>query len=165
MSPAVDVRTAVPGDVERIYALIVELAEYERARDQVVGTPELLAESLFGPQPAAEALIAQRDGVAAGFAIFCASFSTWECRPGLWLEDLYVSPACRRAGVGGLLLAQLAAIAVRRGYPRLEFHALDWNRPALDFYARLGVARLPEWELHRLSGDALARLAHGPPAR
>jgi GNAT superfamily N-acetyltransferase len=165
VSRAVDVRAATPADVAQIYALIVELAEYERGRDQVVGTPALLAEALFGPHPAAEALIAELDGAPAGFAIFCASFSTWECRPGLWLEDLYVSPAHRRAGVGGVLLARLAGIAVTRGCPRLEWNALDWNEPALQFYARLGATRLPAWELHRLSGEALAHVAGGPPAR
>jgi GNAT superfamily N-acetyltransferase len=153
------VRPASPADVEQIYAFIVELAEYERARDQVRGTAELLAESLFGGRPVAEALIAEHDGAPAGFAIFCTSFSTWECRPGLWLEDLYVSPANRRGGVGGRLLARLAEIALERGCPRLEWNALDWNQPALEFYARLGATRLPEWERHRLSGAALRRVA------
>ncbi len=157
-----DVRAATVADVELIYAFIVELAEYERARDQVLGTPELLAEALFGPHPGAEALIAEHDHEPAGFAIFCASFSTWECRPVLWLEDLYVSPAHRRAGVGGVLLSRLAETAMTRGCPRLEWNALEWNRPALDFYARLGATRLPEWERHRLSGAALRRVAGGP---
>ncbi|HEY5187808.1 MAG TPA: GNAT family N-acetyltransferase [Solirubrobacteraceae bacterium] len=156
---AVSVRPAGPADVGQIHAFIVELAEYERAREQVVGTPELLADALFGSAPAAEALMAESDDVAAGFAVFHSSFSTWECRAGLWLEDLYVSPAHRRAGVGGALLRALAAIAVARGCPRLEWNALDWNEPALDFYASLGATRLPEWERHRLSGDALARMA------
>ncbi|MGH2867150.1 MAG: GNAT family N-acetyltransferase [Solirubrobacteraceae bacterium] len=163
MSGAVDVRAATVADVEPIYAFIVELAEYERSRDQVVGTPELLADALFGPHPAAEALIAEHDGEPAGFAIFCASFSTWECRPGLWLEDLYVSPAHRRAGLGGVLLSRLAEIALNRGCPRLEWTALEWNQPALDFYTRLGATRLPEWQRHRLSGSALQRVAGLPP--
>jgi GNAT superfamily N-acetyltransferase len=161
VSHAVAVRAATVADVEQIYAFIVELAEYERARDQVLGTPDLLTEALFGPHPAAEALIAEHDGEPAGFAIFCASFSTWECRPGLWLEDLYVSAAHRRTGVGGVLLSRLAEIAVKRGCPRLEWNALDWNQPALEFYARLGATRLPEWERHRLSGDALRGVAGG----
>ncbi len=165
MSRSVGVRAATVADVEQIYAFIVELAEYERARDQVPGTTELLADALFGPHPAAEALIAERDGDAAGFAIFCASFSTWECRPGLWLEDLYVSPAHRRTGVGGVLLSRVAEIAVQRGCPRLEWNALDWNQPALDFYTRLGATRLPEWERHRLSGAALERVADRPPPK
>jgi GNAT superfamily N-acetyltransferase len=165
VSRAVEVRAATVADVEQIYAFIVELAEYERARDEVLGTPELLAEALFGPHPAAEALIAEHDGEPAGFAIFCASFSTWECRPGLWLEDLYVSPVHRRAGVGGVLLSRLAEIAVKRDCPRLEWNALDWNQPALDFYRRVGAIRLPEWDRHRLSGDALRRVADGPPPK
>ncbi len=159
MSDAVTVRPALAADVDQIHAFIVELAEYERARDEVVGTPELLADALFGEYPAAEALIAEIDGAPAGFALFHGTFSTWECRAGLWLEDLYVSPVHRRAGVGGALLGALAAIAVQRRCPRLEWNALDWNDPALDFYAQIGAERLSEWELHRLSGEALTRMA------
>ncbi len=159
MSDGVTVRPAVPADVAQIHAFIVELAEYERARDQVVGTPELLAHALFGERPAAEALIAEIGEAAAGFALFHSTFSTWECRAGLWLEDLYVSPTHRRAGVGGILLARLALIAIERGCPRLEWNALDWNDPALGFYAGIGAERLSEWELHRLSGEALRRIA------
>jgi len=159
VSAPVTVRPAVAADVAQIHAFIVELAEYERARDQVIGTPELLTDALFGEHPAAEALIAEIGDAPAGFALFHATFSTWECRGGLWLEDLYVSPAHRRAGVGGILLARLASIAVQRGCPRLEWNALDWNDPALGFYAGIGAERLSEWELHRLSGEALRRAA------
>ena len=163
MSDAVTVRPAVRADVAQIHAFIVQLAEYERAREQVVGTPGLLDAALFGERPSAEALIAQVADAVGGFALFHGTFSTWECRAGLWLEDLYVSPAHRRAGVGGVLLARLAAIAVERGCPRLEWNALDWNEPALGFYAGIGADRLSEWELHRLSGDALARVAADRP--
>ncbi len=156
---AVTVRPAASADVAQIHAFIAELAEYERAGDQVVGTPAMLADALFGERPAAEALIAEIDQAPAGFALFHGTFSTWECRAGLWLEDLYVSPPHRRAGVGGVLLAALAAIAVKRGCPRLEWNALDWNDPALRFYAGIGAERLSEWELHRLSGEALRRIA------
>ncbi len=159
MSDAVTVRPAAGSDVAQIHAFIVELAEYEHARDQVVGTPDLLAEALFGENPAAEALIAEVGDEPAGFALFHATFSSWECRAGVWLEDLYVSPAHRRAGVGGVLLARLASIAIERGCPRLEWNALDWNDPALGFYAGIGAERLSEWELHRLSGEALRRVA------
>lgn len=152
-------RPAVAADVAQIHAFVVELAEYERARDQVIGTPEMLADALFGERPAAEALIAAIADAPAGFALFHGTFSTWECRAGLWLEDLYVSPAHRRAGVGGILLARLASIAIERGCPRLEWNALDWNNPALGFYAGIGAERLSEWELHRLSGDALRHVA------
>jgi GNAT superfamily N-acetyltransferase len=160
----VRVREATPDDVDLIYSLIVELAEYERAPDQVTGTPELLADSLFGEHPVAEALIAERDGAAVGFAVFHGTFSTWECRPGIWLEDLYVPPKHRRGGVGGILLASLARLTVERGCTRLEWNALDWNEPALDFYQRVGASRLKEWELHRLDGNALRRVAGQMPS-
>ncbi|HET9103391.1 MAG TPA: GNAT family N-acetyltransferase [Solirubrobacteraceae bacterium] len=158
---AVRVRAAQPRDVETIYGFIVELAEYERAPEQVVGTPALLHEALFGQRPSCEGLVAEREGAVVGFAIFHGTFSTWECRAGLWLEDLYVPVAARRHGVGRALLGALAAIAVQRGCPRLEWHALDWNEPALRFYEQLGAQRLSEWELHRLSGEALRRVAAG----
>lgn len=157
----VKVREATPADVELIYSMIVELAEYERALDQVTGTPELLAESLFGEHPVAEALVAERDGVPVGFAVFHGTFSTWECRPGIWLEDLYVPPEQRRGGVGAILLSHLARLTVERGCTRLEWNALDWNEPALDFYQRVGATRLSAWELHRLDGEALGRVAAG----
>jgi GNAT superfamily N-acetyltransferase len=156
---AVRVRPAESGDVPQIYGFIRELAEYERAPDAVTGTVELLHEALFGAAPSAEALIAEISGAAAGFALFHGTFSTWECRPGLWLEDLYVPPSQRRAGVGGVLLSAVAAVAVERGCARLEWNALDWNDPALRFYATLRARRLSEWELHRLDGEALARVA------
>ena len=155
------IRPAVPGDVELIQRFIVELATYEREPDAVRSTPELLTEALFGAAPAAECLIAESDGEPAGFALFYRTFSTWEGRPGIWLEDLYVSPQQRRSGVGRALLAALAAITVERGYSRLEWHALDWNTPALDFYIAIGAERKSEWELHRLSGDPLAAVAGG----
>ncbi len=157
----VQVRPAAPGDVELIYAYIVELAAYERAPDQVTGTPNLLREALFGDRPSAEALIAELGGAAVGFALFHGTFSTWECRAGIWLEDLYVPPAHRRTGVGFALLSYLARVTVERGCARLEWNALDWNVPALSFYDRIGAARLSEWELHRLDGDSLRRVAGG----
>ncbi len=159
MSASIRIRAARPADVELIFSLIVELAEYERAPEQVTGTPELLAEALFGPQPSAEALIAEIDGESVGLALFYGSFSTWECRPGIRLEDLYVPPERRRAGVGRALLAELAAIAVERACARLEWAALDWNTPALDFYRGLGAKRLGDWLMHRLDGVALEAVA------
>jgi GNAT superfamily N-acetyltransferase len=157
------IREAKPDDVKLIHSLIVELATYERAPEQVTGTPEMLADALFGEPPAAEALIAEREGVAVGFALFHGTFSTWECKPGIWLEDLYVSPEHRRGGVGGVLLSYLARLTVQRGCARLEWNALDWNGPALDFYRRVGAARLSDWELHRLDGNALRRVAMAVP--
>ncbi len=156
---AVTVRPAEPRDVELIHSLIVELATYERAPEQVVGTPEMLRDALFGPRPSAEALIAEMDGQAVGFALFHGTFSTWECRPGIWLEDLYVPPEHRRGGVGLALLTELARITIERGCARLEWTALDWNTPALDFYAKLGATRLDNWIQHRLDGESLKQLA------
>jgi GNAT superfamily N-acetyltransferase len=157
----VTIRPAQPADVEVIYRLIVELATYERAPEQVVGSAQMLARELFGEHPSAEALVAELDGDAVGFALFYSTFSTWECRAGIWLEDLYVPPAHRRLGVGGRLLAELARITIERGCARLEWTALDWNTPALDFYAKVGAQRLRDWQNHRLTGEALARVA-GP---
>jgi GNAT superfamily N-acetyltransferase len=161
------VRPATVDDVRTLHRFICELAEYERAPAAVTGTPEMLRDALFGPRPSAEALLAVADGgpdagAAAqplGFALFHDTFSTWECRPGLWLEDLYVPEQVRRGGVGGALLASVAAIAVTRGCARLEWTALDWNAPALAFYAGLGARRLEQWTTHRLDGDALAEVA------
>jgi GNAT superfamily N-acetyltransferase len=160
-SQEIRIRPAQPHDVELIFALITQLAEYEHAPEQVRGTPELLTMALFGEHPTAEALIAERDGVPIGFALFHGTFSTWECRPGLWLEDLFVPPEHRRGGVGGALLAAVAAVALERGCARLEWQALDWNTPALDFYEKLSAQRLDEWVLHRLDGDQLEAVARG----
>jgi GNAT superfamily N-acetyltransferase len=157
----VTVRAAEEADVELVYALIVALAEYENAPEQVVGTPELLRKWLFGDDPAAEALIAEVDGVPAGFALFHGTFSTWECQPGIWLEDLFVLPDHRRYGVGGRLLSQLAKITLERGYTRLGWTALDWNEMALSFYRKIGATVLEEWTNHRLSGPTLRAVAAG----
>ena len=159
LNPVVRIRPAEPADVELIFSLIVELAEYERAPEQVTGTPQLLNAALFGEQPSAEAVIAELDGEPVGFALFHSTFSTWECRPGLWLEDLYVPPEHRRGGIGRALFAHVAAIAVDRGCARLEWAALDWNEPALGFYRKLDAKRLDEWLIHRLDGPLLRAAA------
>jgi GNAT superfamily N-acetyltransferase len=155
MPASVRLRAAQPDDVQLIFGLVCQLAEYERAADRVVGNPELLCQALFGADPAAEALIAEVDGDPAGFALFYRTFSSWECRPGIWLEDLYVDERWRRAGVGTRLLDAVIDLARRRGYTRVEWSALHWNTTALDFYARHGAQRLDEWVLHRLDGSAL----------
>jgi GNAT superfamily N-acetyltransferase len=164
LSVDVGIREARRDDVALIFGWIVELAEYERAPDQVTGTPALLEEALFGTRPTAEAVIAEtrEDGGAwrpAGFALFHSTFSTWESRPGIWLEDLYVPPVHRRSGVGAALLAHLAQLTLARGCARLEWAALDWNEPALNFYDKIGAHRLDAWVLHRLDGTGLARVA------
>jgi GNAT superfamily N-acetyltransferase len=155
----VELRPAREQDVDLIHALIVALAEYEREPGAVVGTPAMLRRWLFGDAPAAEAVIAEVDGAPAGFAIFHGTFSTWECAPGIWLEDLFVLPEQRRHGVGQLLLAHVARVAVERGCARLGWAALDWNELALGFYRKLGADVLDEWKMHRLSGDALRAVA------
>jgi GNAT superfamily N-acetyltransferase len=155
----IQIRPARPDDAELIFSLIMQLAEYERGAEQVTGSPELLADALFGPEPSAEALIAQRAGEPLGFALFYRTFSTWECRPGIWLEDLYVPPEHRRGGIGQALLAEVAATAVARGCTRLEWVALNWNEPALDFYEKLSAKRLDDWIVHRLDGLLLEAAA------
>lgn len=166
----VRIREARRDDVALVFGWVVELAEYERARERVHGSPDLLEEALFGASPSAEAVIAEsRDDAAgdaaaapwepAGFALFYRTFSTWEARPGIWLEDLYVPPAHRRSGIGAALLTHLAELTVARGYTRLEWSALNWNEPALNFYAKLGADKLDDWIVHRLDGAALARVA------
>jgi GNAT superfamily N-acetyltransferase len=142
--------------------MIVELATYERAPEKVTGTSDLLASALFGPEPSAEALVAEIGDEPAGFALFHSTFSTWEARPGIWLEDLYVRQEHRRAGVGHALLQAVAAITIRRGCARLEWAALDWNQPALRFYEQLEARRLDEWVMHRLDGESLRQLGDRP---
>jgi len=155
----VAIRPATPADVPALLALIRELAVYERLEDRVDATEELLAEGLFGARPSAEALLAWHDGEPIGYALWFTTFSTFLARPGIWLEDLFVVPARRRGGVGRALLARVAAIAVQRGCGRLEWSALDWNEPALAFYRSLGAETLGEWVQHRITGEALERLA------
>jgi GNAT superfamily N-acetyltransferase len=155
----VAIRPAARADVPALLALIRELAVYERLEQHVDATEQLLAEGLFGARPSAEALLAEADGEPVGYALWFATFSTFRARPGIWLEDLFVVPAQRRRGVGRALLARVAAIAVERGCGRLEWSALDWNEPALAFYRSLGAEVLPGWVQHRITGEALQRLA------
>jgi GNAT superfamily N-acetyltransferase len=144
-----------------MFSLIVELAQYERAAEQVVGTEAMLEDGLFGARPVAEALIAEVEAEPAGFALFYTSFSTWQCAPGIWLEDLVVRERFRGAGVGGALMRELAAVAARRGSGRVEWAVLDWNAPAIGFYERLGAVSVDDWRLRRLEGEALQRVARG----
>jgi GNAT superfamily N-acetyltransferase len=154
------IRPATEDDVQVIFDLICELATYEKLRDQVVGTPELLRASLFDSR-AAEALIVEVDGEPVGYALFYTTFSTFECRSGIWMEDVYVRPESRRGGIGLRILEHLAALALERGHVRLEWCALTWNEPALNFYAKLGAARLDDWRMLRLEADGMRSLAAG----
>ena len=158
---AVEIRTATPADAELLLRLIVALAIYEREPNAVSGTPELLEQALSASPPTAEALIAEVDGDPAGFALFHGQFSTWECRPGIWLEDLFVLPEHRRAGVGQALIQRLASLTLERGGTRLEWMVLDWNGPALSFYEQLGAEVLADWHVHRVGGERLSSLACG----
>lgn len=151
------IRPAERDDAERLFELIRELADYEKLGDAVRGDAELLATTLFD-RGGAEALIAEVGGKAVGYAVFSTTYSTFECRPGLWVEDLFVRPEHRRRGIGGALLGQIAAVALERDCARLEWSALDWNEPALRFYDELGATLLRQWRILRLEGDALERL-------
>jgi GNAT superfamily N-acetyltransferase len=153
------VRPAEPRDVPLLLALFRELAEYEHLEDELRGTAELLDAALFGADPAAQALIAERGGEIAGYALSFPTFSSFLTTQGVWLEDLFVRPAHRRGGVGKALIAAVAARACERGAQRLEWAALDWNELALGFYRRIGAQTTPEWITHRLTGDELVRLA------
>jgi GNAT superfamily N-acetyltransferase len=151
------IRPATAADVELLFGLILELASYEKLAEEVRGDAEVLRRSLF-EQKAAEALIVEVDGEAVGYAIFFTTFSTFECRSGVWLEDVYVRPEHRRGGIGRTVMEHLAALAVERGHVRLEWCALDWNEPALRFYDQLGATRLDGWKMLRVEGERLRQL-------
>jgi GNAT superfamily N-acetyltransferase len=155
------IRAATPADIPVIRQLIVELAIYEREPDAVKASEADLHEALFGARPLAEAVLAEIAGEAVGMALFFTNFSTWAGKGGIYLEDLFVRPQARGAGVGKALLAHLAGIAVARGYARFEWSVLDWNAPAIGFYEGLGAVMQDEWTKMRVEGDALARLAEG----
>ena len=155
----ISIRPAEPGDIELIFRLICDLADYEKLRHAVRADPESLGRHLFGARPMAEALIGEIDGTPRGLALFFHNFSTFEGRPGIYLEDLYVEPEARGAGLGQALLAQLAALAVERDCARLEWAVLDWNEPARRFYRSIGAQPKQEWIIQRMEGEALAVLA------
>ena len=159
MSQPVHIRDATPADVPLILGFIRELAEYEKLSQQVVATEADIRDSLFGPRPAAECLIAEFQGKPAGFALFFHNFSTFLGKAGLYLEDLYVRPEVRGQGVGRKLLARLAQLALARGCGRFEWAVLDWNAPAIRFYGSLGARMLDDWRINRLTGEALEKLA------
>ncbi len=153
------IRLATTDDVPAILAFIRDLAEYEKLAGEVVADEAALRATLFGARPAAEVLIADLDGAPVGFALFFQSYSTFLGKPGLYLEDLFVRPAARGAGVGTALMSACARIAVQRNYGRFEWSVLDWNAPALAFYAGLGATPMTEWTIMRLTGAPLEALA------
>jgi GNAT superfamily N-acetyltransferase len=155
----VALRAAAPADVPTILRFVKELATYEREPDAVKATEADLQRVLFGDRRYAEAILAEEGALPLGFAIFFHNFSTWEGKPGIYLEDLYVTPDARGKGVGRALLARLAALAVERDCARLEWSVLDWNEPAIAFYRSLGAVAMDEWTVNRVTGEALAALA------
>jgi GNAT superfamily N-acetyltransferase len=157
--PDLVIRYATSKDCAAILQFIRELAEYERLAHEVVADEAQLRATLFGVKPGAEVLLAELAGQPVGFALFFQSYSTFLAKPGLYLEDLFVRPAERGKGVGGALMSALARIAVQRHYGRFEWSVLDWNEPALEFYASLGSVPQSEWTVQRLTGAPLQALA------
>ncbi|THE06956.1 GNAT family N-acetyltransferase [Microbacterium oleivorans] len=152
-------RAAAPGDEPGILAAIHALAVYEREPDAVRTTVADLTATLFGDDPKAFAHVIERDGEIRAIAVWFLTFSTWTGRHGIWLEDLFVDETDRGRGYGSALLGSLAAVALERGYPRLEWTVLDWNAPAVGFYRSIGAEAMDEWTTQRMSGDALTDLA------
>jgi GNAT superfamily N-acetyltransferase len=154
-------RAATIADVPAILGCIRGLAEYERLAHQCIATEALLRDTLFGPEPAAEVVLASRGDETAGFALWFRSYSTFLARPGIYLEDLFVFPAHRGHGLGRRLLAHLARTAIDRGYGRVEWAVLDWNVDAIRFYELLGAVPMADWTTYRLTGDPLTTLGVG----
>jgi len=152
------IQPAVEHDVLIILQMIRGLAEYERLAHEVVATEDLLRETLFGPKPAAEVLLAYWGADCAGIALFFPNYSTFLAKPGIYLEDLFVKPEFRGKGIGFALLKRLAALAVERGCGRMEWSVLDWNDPSIQFYKSLGAVALDDWTRYRLTAGALERL-------
>jgi GNAT superfamily N-acetyltransferase len=157
--PELEIRAATERDVPLILTLIKELAEYERLSHEVVATEEALRDSLFGERRVAEALLGYLGDDPAGFALFFHNFSTFLGKPGIYLEDLYVRPEFRGAGVGRALLVHLAGLAKERDCGRLEWSVLDWNEPAIGFYKGIGASPVSGWSVYRVAGEALEVLA------
>lgn len=154
----ISIRPASAADLPLIAQLIRDLAEYERLAHEVRFDDEVLRTKLFGPRPYAEVVIGEIDGHPQGFALFFHNFSTFEGRPGIYLEDLFVRPEARGSGLGKALLSHLATLAVERDCARLEWSVLDWNEPAIGFYKKLGARLMDEWTVMRVDGQALAQL-------
>lgn len=156
---AFTLRAAEPRDTGELSRLILALAEYEKLSHQAAPTPEGLGDALFGSRPACEAILAERSGRAVGFALYFTTFSTFLCKPGLYLEDLFVEPEHRGAGIGKAMLRHLAALAVERDCGRFEWRVLDWNEPSIRFYESIGGKLLPEWQLVRMTAPQFSALA------
>lgn len=157
------IRAAREDDLDLLLDLIMELADYEQAADQVKVTREHLAAALFGERRAVFAVVAETEqSEPVGFALYFLNFSTWEGVHGIYLEDLFVRPSHRGQGFGTALMKHLAQLAVDRGYARFEWWVLNWNTPAIEVYTALGARPMSEWTPYRLTGPALAELAARP---
>ena len=152
----IDIRPATPGDIPVVFDLIKQLAVYEKLSHMVTGNEAMLRESLFGARPVCEAVIAREGELAIGFALYFSTFSTFLCKPGLYLEDLFVVPDRRGLGYGKAILKHLAALAQQRGCGRFEWRVLDWNEPSIKFYESLGAVIMKEWLLVRMTQDQIA---------
>jgi GNAT superfamily N-acetyltransferase len=159
LTESLRIERATEADVPLILRLIKELADYERMADEVVASEDALRQTLFGPRPSAEVVVAYAGSEPAGFALFFHNYSTFLAKPGLYLEDLFVVPKFRGRGYGKALLTHLAALAVERNCGRFEWSVLDWNEPAIGFYEKLGAKRMDAWTIFRVTGDALHKLA------
>jgi GNAT superfamily N-acetyltransferase len=155
------IRPAIAADLPLIASLIRELAEYERLSQAVRFDEAELERNLFGENPAAEVLIGELGGETQGFALFFPNFSTFEGKPGIYLEDLFVRPKARGKGLGKALIEAVAAFAVQRGCARFEWAVLDWNAPSIRFYESPGAIEMSDWKVMRLEGEALRRLGGG----
>ena len=154
------IREASPADVPAIMQLIHDLAEYEKAPQEVETNEVEIASALFADQPKVFAQVIDLDGEVIGMAIWFLNFSTWQGKHGIYLEDLYVKPEYRGRGYGLAMLKHLAALCVERGYGRFQWWVLDWNTPAIEFYKSQGAIAMDEWTVYRVSGDALKRLGN-----
>ncbi|MEY4671715.1 MAG: hypothetical protein RLZZ415_1594 [Pseudomonadota bacterium] len=154
----ISIRPATSADLPLIAQLIRDLADYEKLLHEVRFDEAVLGQKLFGARPYAEVVIGEIDGAAQGFALFFHNFSTFEGKPGIYLEDLFVRPAARGTGLGKALLSHLAMLAVERDCARLEWSVLDWNSPAIGFYQKLGARLMDEWTVMRVDGTALQQL-------
>ena len=154
------IRLAIPGDIEDIHRLIYELAVYEKAPDEMVATVAQIKESLFNESPVAFCHVAEVDGKIVGIALWFLNYSTWLGKPGIYLEDLFVQPEYRGHGIGKGFMKTLAQLCIERGYERFQWWVLDWNESSIEFYKSLGAVGMDEWTVFRLSGGALKKFAN-----
>jgi GNAT superfamily N-acetyltransferase len=155
------VRPVREDDVDELYAMVRELADFERSLHEVRSTAQDFRQALFGPEPALFGHVVEHDGALGGFAVWFVNFSTWSGKHGIYLEDLYVRPHLRGRGYGKELLRTLARVCTERGYARLEWWVLDWNTPAVEFYRSIDALSMSQWTVNRLTDDALRRMAEG----